>query len=116
ARLSCFGGRRTAHNQITERVFSVTQLLDSLSKPHPTCATLLSIMKTVRGLLCSFFLLLSLSANAQWQRIVSTDKGGTPDTPAPHPLSYWTTDPIQRNESGDFCLGCHLENGHLVTP
>jgi hypothetical protein len=72
-------------------------------------------MKTLRGLLCSFFLLVSLSANAQWQRIVSTDKGGRPDTPAPHPLSYWTDDPIQRNESGDFCFGCHLENGHLVT-
>lgn len=72
-------------------------------------------MKTLRGLLGSLLLLLGLPANAQWQRIVATDKGGAHDVPAPHPLNYWTDDPIQRNESGDFCLGCHLENGHLVT-
>jgi hypothetical protein len=54
-------------------------------------------------------------ASAQWQRIVTTSKGGTPDTPEPHSLSYWTVDPFLRDEPNDFCIGCHLESGHLVT-
>lgn len=73
-------------------------------------------MKIVSRLLCCLTLLLvSLPASAQWQRIVTTAKGGSPDTPLPHLLSYWTDDPFLRDETNDFCFGCHLENGHAVT-
>jgi hypothetical protein len=73
-------------------------------------------MKTLRGFLCSFFLLLSLPANAQWQRIVAAiDADYPPDTPAPHALSYWTADPLQRNEGTRLCLGCRLQDGYVVS-
>src|SRR5215470_13361078 len=73
-------------------------------------------MKIAHGLFyCSLSLVLCLPSNAQWQRIVITDKGGSKDIPLPHPLRYWTDDPFLRDEPNDFCFGCHLENGHAVT-
>jgi len=72
-------------------------------------------MKCVRRLLCCLLLLsLSLPVCAQWRRIGVTGKGSIDDIPAPHPLSYWTDDPIHRDEPNDFCLGCQLD-GHTVT-
>jgi hypothetical protein len=71
---------------------------------------------TRRFFICVLYLCLgSLPAIAQWQRIVTTDKGGIPDISQPHPLSCWTNDPILRNETNDFCLGSHLDNGHAIT-
>lgn len=72
-------------------------------------------MKTLHGLLGSFLFVICLPANAQWQRIVAIDTDYPPDTPAPHALSYWTSDPIQRNEGNSLCLGCRLEDGYVVS-
>lgn len=73
-------------------------------------------MKTICGLLCcSIFLLLSLPVSAQWQRIVVSGKGEKTDIPQPHPLSYWTVDPLARDDGGDLCIDCHTQDGQIVT-
>jgi hypothetical protein len=53
--------------------------------------------------------------SAQVQRKVSTAKGNTLDTPVPHPLSWWTKDPLRLDTSGDLMIGRPANDGHIVT-
>ena len=50
--------------------------------------------------------LLAIPALAQWQRQVSTPKSWFVDSPAPHPLSYFTQYPSLRDEDHNFCYLC----------
>jgi hypothetical protein len=52
-------------------------------------------------------LLIAASANGQvWQRHVQSGKGETFDTPAAHPLAYFTRDPFLRDDGDDDCADC----------
>jgi hypothetical protein len=53
--------------------------------------------------------------SAQVQRTVSTAKGSTFDTPVPHPLSWWTNDPLRLDASGDLMIGASATDGKIVT-
>jgi len=53
--------------------------------------------------------------SAQVQRMVSTAKGITLDTPVPHPLSWWTRDPLRLDASGDLMIGASATDGKIVT-
>jgi hypothetical protein len=46
---------------------------------------------------------------APWKRHVMTSKGDWFDTPASHPLAYFTEYPALLDESGDFCYLCTAE-------
>jgi hypothetical protein len=59
-------------------------------------------------------LVTSLFAQARWECLVSTAKGSWTRPSEPHPLRYWTADPISRDEGHDLCLGCKIGN-HVVT-
>lgn len=54
----------------------------------------------------SIAVLTAVPSLAQWQRTVFSGKGTFNDTPIPHPLSYFTTDPFMRDDGGDFCETC----------
>lgn len=41
-------------------------------------------------------------------------KGDTEDIALPHPLNYWTVDPLARDEANDLCFGCKLDSGKVV--
>ena len=56
----------------------------------------------------------SLFGQARWERLVVTAKSGGIQPSEPHPLSYWTADPVSRDEGHDLCLGCRLGD-HTVT-
>jgi hypothetical protein len=53
--------------------------------------------------------------SAQVQRIVSTAKGSTLDRPVPHPLSWWTQDPLRLDVSGDLMIGKPAKDGEVIT-
>ena len=53
--------------------------------------------------------------SAQLQRRVMTAKGSTVDTPVPHPLSWWTSDPLRLDASGDLMIGIAANDGQTVT-
>ncbi|ADV81141.1 hypothetical protein [Terriglobus saanensis] len=53
--------------------------------------------------------------SGQVPRQVYTAKGGTPDTPVPHPLSWWTQNPLRLDASGDLMLSRTAPDGHIVT-
>lgn len=53
--------------------------------------------------------------SAQVQRKVSTAKGDILDTPVPHPLSWWTRDPLRLDASGDLMIGRSANDGEVVT-
>jgi hypothetical protein len=48
----------------------------------------------------------AISSGGQWQRtLVAEDGQVTHDVPTPHPLAWWTHDPLQLDESGDLLIG-----------
>ena len=47
--------------------------------------------------------------------MVSTAKGITLDTPVPHPLSWWTNNPLRLDASGDLMIGASASDGKIVT-
>ena len=53
--------------------------------------------------------------SAQVQRKVSTAKRDSLDTPVPHPLSWWTKDPLRLDASGDLLIGKPANDGAIVT-
>jgi hypothetical protein len=53
--------------------------------------------------------------SAQVQRKISTAKGDSLDAPAPHPLSWWTKDPLRLDASGDLLIGKPANDGAIVT-
>ena len=54
------------------------------------------------------------AAGAAWQRHVLSGKGGFFDTPAPHPISWFTQDPFLRDDGDDFCTDCTPRGKGLV--
>lgn len=52
---------------------------------------------------------------AQVQRTISTAKGTSSDIPVPHPLSWWTRDPLRLDASGDLMIGKPASDGKVVT-
>src|SRR5262245_38943992 len=63
----------------------------------------------------SLVLILNLSAQAQWQTVVHTLLGGRPTPADPHPLSYWTRNPILRHRGEHLCMGCPRRGGGVIT-
>ena len=62
------------------------------------------------NLSCFGFLLMlmlppTLLAQDRWERVVSTGKGISIRSSEPHELSYWTADPIGRDEGGGLVSG-----------
>jgi hypothetical protein len=53
--------------------------------------------------------------SAQMQRMVSTAKGSALDSPIPHPLSWWTKDPLRLDASGDLMIGKPASDGKIIT-
>jgi hypothetical protein len=54
--------------------------------------------------------------SAQMQRVVSTSTTSTLDTPTPHPLSWWTKNPLRLDAGGQLKIGYKAGNGKLTTP
>jgi hypothetical protein len=52
--------------------------------------------------------------HAQYDRLLYSGKGESHDISSSHPLSYWTADPLARDEGGDLCLGCKTDQGKFV--
>jgi len=51
----------------------------------------------------------------QLQRQLETEKGETHDALVPHPLSWWTKDPLRLDTSGDLMLGFNAPDGKPLT-
>jgi hypothetical protein len=49
------------------------------------------------------------------QRQLETEKGETRDALVPHPLSWWTKNPLRLDTSGDLMLGFKAPDGELLT-
>jgi hypothetical protein len=49
---------------------------------------------------------LAVTSQAEWRRQVYSGKGAWSDTPQPHSLSYFTQDPLLRDDANDFCMSC----------
>ena len=54
----------------------------------------------MRGLL---LLLLTLTMQGGWQRVVQSGKGAVSDMPTAHALTYFTADPLLRDEANELC-------------
>jgi hypothetical protein len=54
-------------------------------------------------------------ATTPMQRVLYTDKQDIRDTPVPHPLNWWTKNPLRLDVSGDLMIGQKAEDGHIVT-
>jgi hypothetical protein len=59
---------------------------------------------------------LELFAQEQWQSTVSTLLGIRTIPADPHPLSYWTANPISRHKGDTLCFGCPRRGGGVITP
>jgi len=56
-----------------------------------------------------------MSLFAQMQRVFSTGARSTLDRPVPHPLSWWTKDPLRLDEGGMLTIGDSAGNGKTIT-
>ncbi len=54
-------------------------------------------------LLCGILTASMLLAASPWERVVLSGKGESRDLPAPHPLSYFTENPLLRDDGFEFC-------------
>jgi hypothetical protein len=52
---------------------------------------------------------------AQVQQKASTTKGSTLDKPVPHPLSWWTKDPLRLDDSRSLMIGNIASDGKVIT-
>jgi hypothetical protein len=50
------------------------------------------------------------------QRMLVTDTANTHDTPTPHPLSWWTRNPLRLDEGDHPLLKADPDDGHIITP
>jgi len=58
----------------------------------------------------------AIHSPAQVQRTLVTDGGDeTHDTPQPHPLTWWTRNPLRLDASGDLMLGQKADGVHTLT-
>ena len=62
------------------------------------------------------FLLQAPSAQAfQFQRTLATDTIDRKDAPSPHPLVWWTENPLRLDEGRSLLFGIKAEDGHLIS-
>lgn len=59
----------------------------------------------MRSLILWVFIATSVPVSL-WQRHLQSGKGGSFDTPQPHPLAYFVRDPFLRDDADDFCTAC----------
>lgn len=52
---------------------------------------------------------------APMQRHLVNEKGGRFDAPSPHPLSWWTRDPLRLDATGDLMLDSPAAGGEPIT-
>lgn len=58
----------------------------------------------------------TISSIGQWQRtLVQEDGQETRDVPVPHPLAWWTHNPLELDESGDLLIGSKANGGIGLT-
>lgn len=57
----------------------------------------------------------ALHSPAQVQRTLVTDDNETHDNVQPHPLTWWTHNPLRLDAGGDLMLGKDADNGHTIT-
>jgi len=55
------------------------------------------------------------SAQAQWQSTVSSLLGIEMVPSDPHPLAYWTSNPISQHKGDTLCFGCPRRGGGVIT-
>jgi hypothetical protein len=63
----------------------------------------------------SLVLIVDVSGQAEWQTIIHTLLGGRPTPADPHPLRYWTLNPILRHRGNSLCMGCPRRGGGVIT-
>jgi hypothetical protein len=51
----------------------------------------------------------------QMQRMLVTGKGNTQDTPSPHPLTWWTQNPLRLDEDRSLLFGIKARDGHVIS-
>lgn len=51
-------------------------------------------------------ILLAVPSQAEWRRQGYSGKGQWSDIATPHALSYFTDDPLLRDDANDFCIAC----------
>jgi hypothetical protein len=73
------------------------------------------LVSTTTRLLLALLLTFPSSIVAQIQHEMQTEKGGTPLDSAPHPLSWWTENPLLHDASGDLMLAYPGQDGQLIT-
>src|ERR1700761_4009921 len=52
---------------------------------------------------------------SQMQRMLVTGKGNTQDTPIPHPLTWWTQNPLRLDEDRSLLFGIKARDGHVIS-
>lgn len=68
------------------------------------------------SLVIGIFLLQAPPAHAfQFQRRLVTDVVDAHDTPTPHPLVWWTENPLRLDEGRSLLFGRAAEDGHLIS-
>src|SRR6185437_10849452 len=109
-------GRETSHDRLESAnsrkpVASCHLLRQTLRRDASMPITPLSYI------LAAILLLgLPLHSHAQVQRALFTDGGDeTHDTPQPHPLTWWTHNPLRLDASGNLMIGKDADNGHTIT-
>jgi hypothetical protein len=70
--------------------------------------------KLSRCLAAMLFLLAGLSPAQAQQRHVYSGTGDVKDTPSPHPLRYWTDNPLSHDDGHDLCIGCDSHGRKLT--
>jgi hypothetical protein len=57
----------------------------------------------------------AIAQTFQVEREVRTDTLDTRDTPVPHPLSWWTRDPLRLDEGRSLLFGLKAQDGHRIS-
>jgi hypothetical protein len=57
----------------------------------------------------------AVAQTSQVEREVRTDTLNTRDTPMPHPLSWWTRDPLRLDEGRSLLFGLKAQDGHRIS-
>jgi hypothetical protein len=52
---------------------------------------------------------------SQMQRMLVTAKATTRDTPNPHPLTWWTQNPLRLDENRSLLVGIKAADGHIIS-
>jgi hypothetical protein len=77
---------------------------------------LLPIRTSSYVLAASLLLGSAISSGGQSERtLVAGDGQVAHDVPVPHPLAWWTHDPLQLDESGDLLIGPKADGGDVLT-